>query len=122
MQINQFEKITRYIPQLETRDFGDWIFDKENDGTPEHSYHFPFVNYSQVVCAFQDDLFAFCKEHPEYEYTNYNKTLEENGIDWRKNSMEAADVSTLNAKAVIALLVGAWRAERFCDGALLVFF
>ena len=36
--------------------------------------------------------------------------------------MEEADVSKLAAKCVIALLIGAVRAERFCDGALLSFF
>ena len=35
--------------------------------------------------------------------------------------MEGADVSALDGKTVMALLVGAVRAERFCDGALLGF-
>jgi hypothetical protein len=38
------------------------------------------------------------------------------------DSMEAADVSSLDVKCVIALLMGAVRAERFGDGALLGFF
>jgi hypothetical protein len=33
-----------------------------------------------------------------------------------------ADVSKSAAKCVIALLIGAVRAERFCDGALLDFY
>ena len=36
--------------------------------------------------------------------------------------MKNADVSSLDGKTVVALLVGAIRAERFCDGALLDFF
>jgi 3-oxoacyl-[acyl-carrier-protein] synthase III len=32
-----------------------------------------------------------------------------------------ADVANMDAKTVIALLIGAVRAERFCDGALLSF-
>ncbi|WP_373738269.1 DUF6508 domain-containing protein [Jeotgalibaca porci] len=36
--------------------------------------------------------------------------------------MKDADVSSLNAQCVLALLMGAVRAERFCDGALLDFF
>lgn len=35
--------------------------------------------------------------------------------------MEKADVSKLDSQAVMALLLGAVRAERFCDGALLSF-
>ena len=36
--------------------------------------------------------------------------------------MSEADVSKLDAQCVMALIVGAVRAERFCDGALLGFF
>lgn len=36
--------------------------------------------------------------------------------------MSGADVSELDGQAVMALLLGAVRAERFCDGALLGFF
>lgn len=35
--------------------------------------------------------------------------------------MEKVDVSKLDSQAVMALLLGAVRAERFCDGALLSF-
>ena len=36
--------------------------------------------------------------------------------------MANADVSAMDAQCVLALIVGAVRAERFCDGALLDFF
>ena len=36
--------------------------------------------------------------------------------------MSEADVSHLDGKCIMALIVGAVRAERFCDGALLGFF
>lgn len=36
--------------------------------------------------------------------------------------MSEADVSQLDAQCVMALIMGAVRAERFCDGALLGFF
>ena len=36
--------------------------------------------------------------------------------------MKNADVSNLNAQCVLALIMDAVRAERFCDGALLDFF
>ena len=36
--------------------------------------------------------------------------------------MSEADVSRLDGKCVMAMIVGAVRAERFCDGALLSFF
>jgi hypothetical protein len=36
--------------------------------------------------------------------------------------MSDADVSKLDAQCIMALIMGAVRAERFCDGALLGFF
>jgi hypothetical protein len=36
--------------------------------------------------------------------------------------MKNTDVSSLDGKCVVALLVGTVRAERFCDGVLLSFF
>lgn len=53
---------------------------------------------------------------------HYGEILNENGIDWGNTSMNEADVSVLDARSVMALIVGAIRAERFCDGALLEFF
>ena len=120
--MNKFEQLIKYIPLIQDDKIGEWIIDKENDGTPEHPFHMPFVNYSQTVNSFHEDLYKFCQEHPEYEHTRYGETLEANGLKWSSESMEAADVSNLAAKCVIALLIGAVRAERFCDGALLSFF
>ncbi|MCT8977881.1 DUF6508 domain-containing protein [Clostridium sp. CX1] len=120
--MNKFERLTKYIPLIQDDKFGQWIIDKENDGIPEHRIHMPFVNYSQTVDFFHEDLYKFCEEHPEYEHTRYGETLEANGLKWGTESMEAADASSLDAKCVIALLMGAVRAERFCDGALLGFF
>lgn len=120
--MNKFERLTKYIPLIQDDKFGEWIIDKENDGTTEHPIHMPFVNYSQTVDSFHEDLYNFCEEHPEYEHTRYGETLEAFGLKWGTESMEAADVSSLDAKCVIALLMGAVRAERFCEGALLSFF
>lgn len=52
---------------------------------------------------------------------NYGDILEKNGIKWETRSMEAADVSKLDDVAIVALLLAAVRAERFCDGALMSF-
>ena len=42
--------------------------------------------------------------------------------DYGIESPEKADVSSMDAKGVFALLVGAVREERFCDGALLEYY
>jgi hypothetical protein len=76
-------------------------------------------DYSETIDQFIHTLYEFCESHPEYEHTNYHATLESHGLEWGQTSMEAADVTGMDAKGVIALLIGAVRAERFCDGALL---
>lgn len=119
--MGKLSELTKYIPELLKENFGEWAVDTTNDGTPEHPIQLPFVIYSDVVNALHEDLFSFCAEHPELEYTSYGDILDRNGIDLQTASMKEADLSGLDAQAVIALLVGAFRAERFCDGAILGF-
>lgn len=64
----------------------------------------------------------FVVENPELHLTRYGEILEECGLEWSTQSMSGAIVEDLDAKVVCALIVGAVRAERFCDGALLNFF
>lgn len=46
--MNKFKQLIKYIPLIQDDKFGEWIIDKENDGTPERPIHMPFVNYSQT--------------------------------------------------------------------------
>lgn len=116
-----YESLTKYLDEFTGTEFGTWIIDKKNDGTPEHPLEFPFVNYSRVVDQFIDDVYSFVDNHEEMGLHSYQKVLEENGIKWNAKSMETAVVDNLDAKCVVALIYGAIRAERFCDGAILAF-
>lgn len=120
--IKRFENILKYLPLLETDNFGTWIIDYENDGTPEKPVQMPFVNYTEMVQCFIDDVYEFSENNQDFELTRYGEILERNGIEWNSKSMSEADVSVLDAQCVMALITGAVRAERFCDGALLKFF
>lgn len=117
-----FAELTAFIPQIKGDTFGEWFIDRKNDGTPEHPKQMPYVDYSNVVDNFVETLYRYCDQHPEFEHTCYSDTLRSYGLEWNSKSMEEADASTMDAKGVIALLIGAVRAERFCDGALLRFF
>ncbi len=119
--MGKYDELTKYIPLIKDDSFGEWIIDKENDGSMEHPIHMPFVHYSSVVDDLHEDIYKFCEAHPEYDHTQYSKTLEDNGLAWGQRAMEEADVSDKDAKCVIALLMGMTRAERFCDGAMLAF-
>lgn len=116
-----YESLTKYLDEFTGTEFGTWIIDKKNDGTPEHPLEFPFVNYSRVVDQFIDDVYSFVDNHEEMGLHSYLKVLEENGIKWNAQSMETAVVDDLDAKCVVALIYGAIRAERFCDGTILAF-
>lgn len=55
------------------------------------------------------------------ELNRYGDILNQNGLKWGSKSMSTADVSNLDAQCIMALITGAVRAERFCDGACLDF-
>ena len=116
-----FESLTKYLSKLNTDTLGTWIIDRENDGTPEHPIQMPFVDYSDMVHRFIDVVYEYVETCKDLELNRYGEILERNGLEWGE-SMSAADVSTLDAQCVMALIVGAVRAERFCDGVLLGFF
>ena len=117
-----YERLTKYLIEFTGDEFGTWVIDKENDGTPEHPIQMPYVNYATTVDRFIDDVYAFVDEHKELELDHYSDILKANGIEWGMDSMATAAIENLNAKCVLAMILGAVRAERFCDGALLGFF
>ena len=120
--MNKFENLIKYLPLLEDDNFGTWIIDRENDGTPEHPIQMPFVDYSEMVHNFIKDVYDFGEKNKDFELTRYGEILEKNGLEWGSKSMSEADVSSLDGQCIMALIMGAVRAERFCDGALLGFF
>lgn len=82
----------------------------------------PYVNYETTVTDVEQAIYSFVDDHPENKLTRYSNILKRNGLEWDSRVMSEADVSELDGQAVMALLLGAMRAERFCDGALLRFF
>ena len=120
--MSKFAELTKYLSLLEDDNSGTWIIDRENDGTLEHPIQMPFVNYSEMVHRFIDDVYDFSDNNKDFELTRYGEILERNGLEWGSKSMSEADVSSLDTQCVMALIMGAVRAERFCDGALLGFF
>ena len=117
-----YESLTKYLLEFPGDEKGMWIIDRANDGTPEHPIQMPYVNYSKLVRNFTADVYSFVEAHEEIELNHYSDILEANGIKWETNSMSKAAVENLDAKCVLAMIFGAVRAERFCDGALLRFF
>ena len=107
-----YERLTAYIPVLGKGCFGEWRYCA---GT------FPCVQYSWHMRELEEKIYCFADDHREEGFGDYSRILEEHGITWSSDSMKKVDVSALDGKTVFALLLGAVRAERQCDGALLDF-
>ena len=119
--MKKYSALTKYINLLKNDNAGEWIVDKENDGSSERPMHLPFVIYSITVKKLADDIYKFVKESNEIVPSKYAEILQANGIEWGYDSMMKADASELDAQCILALLIASLRAERFCDGALLGF-
>ncbi|WP_423977305.1 DUF6508 domain-containing protein [Lancefieldella rimae] len=118
-----FESLAEHLSAIENaEEFGEWIVDRESRGTIDDPIQMPYVNYRTTVADVEKAIYDFVDKHPEYELTHYHDILERNGLKWDSRVMSEADVSELDGQAVMALLLGAVRAERFCEGALLGFF
>lgn len=92
-----YENLTKYLDEFTGTEFGTWIIDKKNDGTPEHPIQFPFVDYSRVVDQFIHDVYSFVDNHEEMGLHSYIKILEDNGIKWSWEPMVKAEVDHLDA-------------------------
>ena len=114
-----YESLTGHIGKISQDTAGEVITDHRGDGTPERPYQMPFVSYSNEVEAFVRDIYAFEKAHRELKLNDYQEILGRNGIRWNMRSMTDAPAESLDAECILALLLGAVRAEKFVDGALL---
>ena len=111
-----FQVLTKYLHELPRGRYGHWVLDKTHDGSAQQPIELPFVAYTETVNAFILDVFQFAKEHPELGLDDYRAILAEHHIKLGVKSLAEAEVSGLDGRCVLALLVGA---VRFCDGALL---
>lgn len=119
--MKKYSALTKYINLLKNDNAGEWICDKENDGSSERPIHVPFASYSIAVNNLADDIYKFAKESDEIVPSKYAEIIQANGIEWGYDSMMKADASELDAQCILALLIASLRAERFCNGALLEF-
>ena len=117
--MGKYDCLTKYLSIFSDNSVGKWFKDNEGDGTEEHPYLFPHVVYSEEVIDFGGNI---AKIADKYNLNNYKDILNRNGIEWNCDSMKNADITKLSSDVIIALLLAAFRAEKFCDGALLSFF
>ena len=81
-----------------------------------------FDQYKSIEWRLQKELCRFEMKHPGLEMNRFIKILEENDLEWSMNEMHAVDVSKLNLKAVLALLVGIFCSEKCIEESQYSFF
>ena len=116
-----YEKITAFLPNVQNNKVGEWVIDHKDTGSQEKILQFPFVTYSPSIMDFEREVYCFIEEHKGMGLNHYYDILKNADIRWDKNSMKSADVTKMDGRTVLALIVGAIRADRFCEGALLNF-
>jgi hypothetical protein len=90
-----YESLTSFIPVLATDSYGEWIVDKENDGTPEHPIQWPFVNYGEAVVHLEKEIYRFDKEHPDFDLKRYNSSYSNAPfVLWRRYKKRATTALT----------------------------
>lgn len=102
-----YNALTEFLPEIKNKDFVDWIEGNKS---------------KELIQKFEREIYLFEEKHPEYNLNHYNHILTENNLLWDENVMQKTDVSVLDGKCIMALLMGVVRAERFCGGTILSFF
>ena len=116
--MKKYEQLTKFLDIFCDNNFGEWFIDRENDGSLEHPIQMPYVHYAPSVIEFIETIHSVVLDKGITDYVNM---LNRSGIDWDSDSMKSADVSKLSDDTILSLLIGAVRAEKFCEGALLDF-
>ena len=80
------------------------------------------LNENNVVFLGVEMERNFLRQEKYKNLYNYRGILKKNGISWNFHSMSRADVSKFDAEAILALILGAFRAERFNQGVIIEFY
>ena len=75
-----FKVLTDYLPNFEDDSRGTWAVD------PSDGY------YTAKGRQFVKDVQRFMEERPAYELNQYQKILEDNGLEWERKSMMGVNV------------------------------
>ncbi len=65
--------------------FIEWVVDKENNETLEHTIRMPFVGYSEMVHNFMDDVYTIEESNKDMELTRYGDILKVMALNWVQN-------------------------------------
>lgn len=109
-----YQTLTDYLSEIEKNTSNDWTVHGEEP--------VPYIEYIPLVGDFEEEIYNFVESHPEYGLGKYQYILRANGISGGIESIKNADVSKMDDKSVLALLVWAARAERYLTASWLDLF
>ena len=115
-----FETLTSILPQLENGPFAT-VPEQTGDGSPENPFIMLHYEYSDAVDRLINESMFFVSSHEDMKLYDYAEIMHAAGIQLEGTALKKVDVSSLDGKTVMAMIVAVVRAERFCDGVLLDF-
>lgn len=114
--MKKYKVLTDYISKFVYDENGIWIYNERNNETTEDGQ---IPKYQEIIFNFIDDIHNFVEFREDINLNNYQDILRKNNIKWEGHSIQEADIENLDEVAIIALILGAVRLERFCQGYLL---
>lgn len=90
---------------------------KLHKGTIDDPIPFPHIEYSEAVQKLIKAVYNFHKANPDYDLFNYMAILNCNG--YTDINVHTVDVSKMDDRCLMALLMALVRGERFHDGLIL---
>ena len=76
------------MKDLEADAYGEWHGGLKDRKSPDDTIQMPFVAYSERIHRLLEEVYAFHDEHPDFRLNEYAKVLEENGLQWKSESLK----------------------------------
>ena len=115
--MKKYEQLTKYITLIDSNNIGNWKgIDKK---ASESHADLPYLQYSEIIYDFIEDVISFCDKHIEFNCKNYVQNLKNVKID--VGHLSNVDLKKCDEKTIVLMIFAAVRKERFCEGTLLFY-
>ena len=96
-------------------DVGTIVHNKPKEGRPLET---PYYKYTDMVYLFMKDVYDFSDKNKDFGLDRYDLILSEYRIERGGIPLDSVDVSKMDGRGVMALIMAVVRAERFSEGTL----
>lgn len=111
-----FEQLTKYLDVLKPGNYGTFIEPtKDEKGTLVlHGFQ-----YSKDVTKFEEEVYKFAEQNPQFQHTHYLEILKEHNIDANDSSIYLDEFKGCDTNLVFLILFSIIRSEHFCEGSIM---